>query len=338
MKKLEAVARETQQHLDDTRTLLHQAAAEAYIHAGDAELMNAIAGYLDTTSVVDAGSQLHVLGSFGTNEKDLLDQYLALQQRVQGQLTQIREVSDRAAAAVGKAETRVSDLRKSIDDARTQIAVSLAGIHDFETAATSATSPILGPSQLTAKQMADYIVAQHYSPRITVPIAVLAEFYLDEGARTGVRGDVAFAQSILETGGFANPGSAATDNNFAGIGWCDSCAHGFDFPDAAHRSARAAATAAHLRRSQVPRALLQGQDPALRLAEARVPRQGADVVGPLGHVGDGRARTASACTTSTNGWSRSRASTRPSRRGKTASPAGKGAPPPTGVPVAGKKP
>ena len=31
---------------------------------------------------------------------------------------------------------------------------------------------------------------------------------------------------------FANPGAAATDNNFAGIGWCDSCTHGFDFVDA----------------------------------------------------------------------------------------------------------
>ena len=61
-KRLEAVARRTQQKLDDTRTLLHQAAAEAYIHAGDAQLMNAISGYLNTTSAVDAGSQLHVLG------------------------------------------------------------------------------------------------------------------------------------------------------------------------------------------------------------------------------------------------------------------------------------
>jgi hypothetical protein len=56
--------------------------------------------------------------------------------------------------------------------------------------------------------------------------------FLDEGVRTGVRGDVAFAQSILETAGFRNPGAAATDNNFAGIGWCDSCKHGFNFPDA----------------------------------------------------------------------------------------------------------
>src|SRR5207237_9270541 len=130
------------------------------------------------------------------------------------------------------ARRRPGDFRATIDDSRTRIAVSLARIHDFETAATSATSPIMGPSRLTAKQMADYVIAQHYKPRITVPIEILAQIYLDEGAATGVRGDVAFAQSILETAGFANPGSAPTDNNFAGIGWCDSCAHGFDFPDA----------------------------------------------------------------------------------------------------------
>jgi hypothetical protein len=232
LKKLQSSARVTQQHLDATRTLLHQAAAEAYIHAGDAQLMNAIAGYLDTTSVVEAGSQLHVLGTFGTNEKDLLDEYLALEQRVDAQVAHITDLSKRATAAVASARKRLRDLHTKINNARTLIAVSTAGIHDFETAATSATSPILGPSRLTAKQMADYVVAQHYTPRITVPIETLAQIYLDEGVRTGVRGDVAFAQSILETGGFANPGSAATDNNFAGIGWCDSCPHGFDFPDA----------------------------------------------------------------------------------------------------------
>jgi hypothetical protein len=230
--RLAAVAKKTQKHLDETRTLLHESAVEAYIHAGDAQLMQAIEGYLNTTSVVDAGGQLHVLGTFGTNQKQLLDQYLDLELTVDRELTKSREVSANAATAVRKAQTRLATLRKTIADSRTTIAVSLAGIHDFETAATSATSPILGPSRLTAKQMADFIVAEHYKPRITVPIEVLAQLYLDEGARTGVRGDVAFAQSILETAGFANPGSAPTDNNFAGIGWCDSCKHGFDFPDA----------------------------------------------------------------------------------------------------------
>jgi hypothetical protein len=232
LKRLQAVARKTERSLAATRTLLHEAAAEAYIHAGDAQLMNAISGYLNTTSPVEAGSQLHVLGTFGSNEKDVLDEYLALEQRVTRQVAQIKDVSASADGAVRAADQHLADLRAKMGDAQTRIALSVAGIHDFETAATSATSPILGPSRLTAKQMADYVVAQHYTPHITVPIEMLAQIYLDEGARTGVRGDVAFAQSILETAGFANPGSAPTDNNFAGIGWCDTCAHGFDFPDA----------------------------------------------------------------------------------------------------------
>jgi hypothetical protein len=46
---------------------------------------------------------------------------------------------------------------------------------------------------------------------------------------------VAFAQSILETGYFSFPSGGQlvpTDNNFAGIGACDSCARGLSFPDA----------------------------------------------------------------------------------------------------------
>jgi hypothetical protein len=230
--RLETVAHRTQQHLDATRTLLHQAAVEAYIHAGDAQLLNAISGYLSATSAVDAGSSLHVLGTFGSNEKDVLDEYLALKRRVDGQVVQIRDVVHRAANALRAAQGHVNDLRAAINDARTRLAVSLAGVQNFQTAATSATSPILGPSRLTAKQMADFVISEHDKPNITVPIEILAQIYLDEGAKTGVRGDVAFAQSILETGGFANPGSAPTDNNFAGIGWCDSCVHGFNFPDA----------------------------------------------------------------------------------------------------------
>ncbi|HLY81744.1 MAG TPA: glucosaminidase domain-containing protein, partial [Acidimicrobiales bacterium] len=49
------------------------------------------------------------------------------------------------------------------------------------------------------------------------------------------RSDVAFAQSVIETGYFAFPVGgqvAGADNNFAGIGACDSCSHGWTFPDA----------------------------------------------------------------------------------------------------------
>ena len=62
----------------------------------------------------------------------------------------------------------------------------------------------------------------------------LAQMYIQEGQKVGVRGDVAFAQSIVETGyfGFRNSMVDPENNNFAGIGACDTCKHGFSFPDA----------------------------------------------------------------------------------------------------------
>ena len=41
-----------------------------------------------------------------------------------------------------------------------------------------------------------------------------------------MRGDFAFAQAIVETGGFAS----APDHNYSGLGWCDGCARGTVFP------------------------------------------------------------------------------------------------------------
>src|SRR5690606_26031250 len=152
-----------------------------------------------------------------------------LKKKVDKQLAEISELADDAARDLDAAKKRAKELRLQIADAKTKLAGSLEGINKFHAAATSALSPILGQSRLTAKQMAGYVIANGGRPRITVPLEELAQIYLDEGLRTGVRGDVAFAQSILETGSFANPGSSATDNNFAGIGWCDSCAHGYNF-------------------------------------------------------------------------------------------------------------
>jgi hypothetical protein len=54
----------------------------------------------------------------------------------------------------------------------------------------------------------------------------LAQIYIEEGADEDVRGDVAFAQSVLETGYFRY----ALDNNYAGLGACDSCAGEPGFP------------------------------------------------------------------------------------------------------------
>lgn len=86
--------------------------------------------------------------------------------------------------------------------------------------------PVLGPSVLTAAQMAGWIRSQGYHVRLETSIDDLAAIYIQEGAVEGVRGDLAFAQSVVETGGF----TAAPANNYAGMGWCDSCRSGTQFP------------------------------------------------------------------------------------------------------------
>ncbi len=94
---------------------------------------------------------------------------------------------------------------------------------------------ILGPAALTGSDLAAWFASTGRQADATVPIAQLAQDYQDWGQKTGVRYDVAFAQSVVETGFFSFPTGGqltAKDNNFAGIGACDTCAHGWSFPDA----------------------------------------------------------------------------------------------------------
>jgi hypothetical protein len=71
---------------------------------------------------------------------------------------------------------------------------------------------IMGPSELTAAQIEARVCAvgrcATWRPEITP--AALAQIYINEGTAVGVRGDIAFAQSVLETGWFAWPGSYGT--------------------------------------------------------------------------------------------------------------------------------
>lgn len=58
------------------------------------------------------------------------------------------------------------------------------------------------------------------NPSVPQSVIDMIPFYLSEGRVEGIRGDVAFAQSCLETGNFAFSGSAVTldQNNFCGMG------------------------------------------------------------------------------------------------------------------------
>ncbi|MED4532384.1 glucosaminidase domain-containing protein [Metabacillus fastidiosus] len=79
---------------------------------------------------------------------------------------------------------------------------------------------IMGSSDLTAKQMGDYVLQNESDPKLTdISIYQLAELYLEIGRIEGVRGDIAFAQAIHETGFFRYGGDVIPEqNNYSGIG------------------------------------------------------------------------------------------------------------------------
>ncbi|MEZ3505039.1 MAG: N-acetylmuramoyl-L-alanine amidase [Lachnospiraceae bacterium] len=77
---------------------------------------------------------------------------------------------------------------------------------------------IMGKAQATTEQMKSYLKKKN--PSVPQSVLDMLPLYLSEGEAEGVRGDIAFAQSCLETGNFTFSGSAVTlpQNNFCGLG------------------------------------------------------------------------------------------------------------------------
>lgn len=80
-------------------------------------------------------------------------------------------------------------------------------------AATVRKTRIIGAPRITAEQMERFV----HSINPSAPY--LAQIFLDEGRKEGIRGDIAFAQSLRETGYFRFGNMVlAEQNNFAGLG------------------------------------------------------------------------------------------------------------------------
>jgi flagellum-specific peptidoglycan hydrolase FlgJ len=89
--------------------------------------------------------------------------------------------------------------------------------------------PLIGMPRLNAEDLAGWFESGPYRPKTTTPIIDYATWFIQEGRAEGIRGDIAFAQAVLETGGFANTDSVVA-NNFSGIGHYDNVPLGFIFP------------------------------------------------------------------------------------------------------------
>ncbi len=97
--------------------------------------------------------------------------------------------------------------------------------------------PIMSSARLSAEQLVAWFNGRQPQPSgtyaATVPVETLAQYFVEEGAIEGVTGDIAFMQSIAETGWFRFTGVVpASANNFAGIGATDTNPRPAVFPDA----------------------------------------------------------------------------------------------------------
>ena len=231
---LDGIRSQTIAELDAAKTRLGASAARAYKESGGGRVNAALEAMREADDLLDVSRDLHLISTYGDYELDIV---AGLEQRKrdldQEILNTSRErvtVKERLVVAVAQ----VTQLTAEVDDANRRLTEANDAMARFKMLATTAGSPIMGPNRLTAQQLADFIRRNGYEPHITVTIDELASYYIEEGAKLGIRGDVAFAQSILETGGFNFSGSMVEvgDNNYAGIGACDSCHRGFIFPDA----------------------------------------------------------------------------------------------------------
>jgi len=133
---------------------------------------------------------------------------------------------DRAKQAAADQDRRVASSSRALDDASDHLRAASAD--EALPAPTSWQLTLEGPSAFTAEELAQWYEAQGQGSQASVPIATLARSYIEQGNAEGIRGDMAFAQSIHETGWFANNDTIAA-NNFAGIGHCSACAGGVAF-------------------------------------------------------------------------------------------------------------
>lgn len=117
------------------------------------------------------------------------------------------------------AATRWLSVNANLDKLAAAEAELIAEYFGVQAAPASGTA-IMGKAQASAQQMALFCRSKNAAPKLTsCSLEQLAQMFLEEGEAEGVRGDIAFAQSCLETGYFNYGGIVLpTQNNYAGIG------------------------------------------------------------------------------------------------------------------------
>lgn len=98
---------------------------------------------------------------------------------------------------------------------------------------TGGQTPLKGLWGGTAEQLTSFLVDASPSARFSVPVSVLAQYYVRYCAEAGLRADLLWAQMIHETGYGTYGGDVSPEqNNYAGVGASGGGEPGASFPTA----------------------------------------------------------------------------------------------------------
>ncbi len=151
--------------------------------------------------------------------RETADRLEQAQRDLEGKQAQLEELLPRLEQEKADFDQKVSEANRALEVAEEIGALRALG------------EPVMGPTVLTPQELVAWYRSSGASPRLSggMSIEELAQIFVEEGTAENVRGDFAFAQSYIETGGFRAGGS---DNNFSGLGVCDGCSGETRFPTA----------------------------------------------------------------------------------------------------------
>jgi flagellum-specific peptidoglycan hydrolase FlgJ len=206
----EAKLTDARTQLVDVRSTLQSRAAVVYQRHSDRLSMA-----LSVDKVVNLSAGNHYADSVAAVDNREISRLQAVIAELSAQRSQQDAIRRDLAEQKSQVERSHADLQASVDREQAEID-ALGGV------------PIMGQALLTGAEIAAWFTSTGQRARLMndTPIDDLAEMYVSEGNAENVRGDIAFAQAVLETGSFGH----AQDNNFAGIGACDSCTSQYLFP------------------------------------------------------------------------------------------------------------
>jgi phage shock protein A len=151
--------------------------------------------------------------------RETADRLEQAQRDLEGKQAQLEELLPRLEQEKADFDQKVTEANRALEVAEEIGALRALG------------EPVMGPTVLTPQELVAWYRSSGATPRLSggMSIEELAQIFVEEGTAENVRGDFAFAQSYIETGGFRAGGS---DNNFSGLGACDGCSGEKRFPTA----------------------------------------------------------------------------------------------------------